>query len=194
MGITLLPNKNGGKMEKKQDAVTQTEEKTEATVGESTATENKEAKETKTYTQEEYNALDIRLKKQYEKKYEGIDVAKYREWEESQKTEAQKQAELVQKMTDTSNQNSQLLKQLSIAKQGITNDDDIDYIVYKVSKMEGDFEENLKEFLKDNPKFLQKESVAVETPKTTGVAVQKINENAESGVSALLKAKHPDLF
>jgi len=46
----------------------------------------------KIYTQEDYNALDKKLKAKYEKKYEGIDIAKYKDWVESQKTAEQKQA------------------------------------------------------------------------------------------------------
>ena len=65
--------------------------------------------------------------------------------------------------------------------------------MFKVSKMEGEFEDNLKSFLKDNPKYLQKEAV-VETPQNTGVSVTKINNSEEDGVIALLKAKHPDAF
>lgn len=58
------------------------------------ANENKdEVKAVKTYTQEEYNALDKKLKEKYEKKYANIDIAKYNEWVESQKTAEQKQAE-----------------------------------------------------------------------------------------------------
>ena len=58
--------------------------------------------------------------------------------------------------------------------------------------MEGEFEDNLKEFLKENPKYLQKEvTLPVED---TGLPVTKINENAENGVTAILKQKHPDLF
>ena len=56
------------------------------------ANENKdEVKTEKTYTQAEYNALDKKLKEKYEKKYSNIDIAKYNEWVESQKTAEQKQ-------------------------------------------------------------------------------------------------------
>ena len=65
-------------MDKNQEPVTQTEEKIEENVAE----EKEEKKATKTYTQEEYNALDKKLKAKYEKKYEGIDIAKYKEWQD----------------------------------------------------------------------------------------------------------------
>ena len=93
MGITLLPiEKTEVFMEENQNAVTQTEP---------VATENKTEvsgeqpveKTEKTYTQEEVNALDKKLKEKYEKKYAGIDLKKYKEWEESQKTDSQKKGE-----------------------------------------------------------------------------------------------------
>ena len=56
------------KVEETGKPVTQTEEK-------------KEEKAEKTYTQKDFNELDKKLKLKYEKKYEGIDIAKYKEWE-----------------------------------------------------------------------------------------------------------------
>ena len=57
--------------------------------------------------------------------------------------------------------------------------------------MEGEFEDNLKDYLKENPQFLISK---VETPKSNGVATQKISDDADDGVTAILKQKHPDLF
>ena len=68
------------KVEETGDAVTQTEQKNEE-------------KAEKTFTQEEVNSMLKKEKQKAEKKYEGIDIAKYKEWQESQKTAEQKQAE-----------------------------------------------------------------------------------------------------
>ena len=57
--------------------------------------------------------------------------------------------------------------------------------------MEGEFEENLAKFLKDNPKYLKGEEL--NEPKATGAPVKSIG-STESGVTAILKAKHPELF
>lgn len=108
-------------------------------------------KAAKTYTQEEYNALDKKLKAKYEKKYEGIDLAKYKEWEESQKTAAEKQAEKEAEYLEKDNKISNLEKELAVLKAGVK--EDTDYVLFKVSRMEGDFEENLAKFLKENPRF-----------------------------------------
>lgn len=167
------------KVEETGNAVTQTEEK-------------KEVNAEKLYTQEDYNALDKKLKAKYEKKYEGIDIAKYKEWEESQKTAEQKQAEKEAEYTQKDTTISQLQKENAILKAGVKDVEDIDYVLYKVSKMEGEFEENLAKFLKDNPKYLGEQELETER-KATGAPVKSIS-STESGVTAILKAKHPELY
>ena len=173
-------------MEEKEP-VTQTEEKTEGTV---TRTEkNEKEAEVKTFTQEEVNAM---LAKERKKVPSKEDLKAFNDWKESQKTEAEKQSELNQKVTDTTNENITLKQENHVLKSGV-NVEDVDYVVFKVSKMEGEFEDNLKDFLKNNPKYLQKNET-IETPKTTGVAVSKINNSEEDGVMAILKSKHPEAF
>jgi len=78
----------------------------------------------------------------------------------------------------------------AVLKAGVKNADDIDYVLYKVSKMEGEFEENLAKFLKDNPKFLGQE---LEEHKATGAPVKTLS-STETGVKAILRAKHQNLF
>lgn len=73
------------------------------------------------------------------------------------------------------------------------DDDEVEFTQFKVGKMEGQFEENLKSYLENKPKYLQKE-VTADPKEDTGVAVTKTNEKAESGVTAILKEKHPELF
>lgn len=171
---------------------TTVEEKIEETgkVG-TQANENKdEGKAEKTYTQAEYNALDKKLKEKYEKKYEGIDIAKYNEWVESQKTAEQKQAEKDAEYAKKDTTISQLQKENAILKAGVKNADDVDYVLFKVGKMEGEFDENLAKFLKDNPKYLGQE---LEERKATGAPVRTISSE-DNGVKAILRAKHQNLF
>lgn len=131
------------------------------------ANENKdEGKAEKTYTQEEYNALDKKLKAKYEKKYAGIDIAKYNEWVESQKTAEQKQAEKEAEYLKKDSKISDLEKENAILKAGVK--EDIDYVLFKVSKMDGDFSENLAKFLKDNPKYTSTEKII----KTVGTSAK----------------------
>ena len=164
------------KVEETGNAVTQTEQKTVEAV--------------KTFTQEEVNTMLKKEKQKAEKKYEGIDVTRYKEWVESQKTAEQKQAEKEAEYAQKDTTISELQKENAVLKAGVKNADDIDYVLFKVSKMEGEFEENLAKFLKDNPKYLGQE---LEEHKATGAPVRTISSQ-ESGVAAILKAKHPELY
>lgn len=164
------------KVEGTGDAVTQTEQKTEV---------NAE----KIYSQEDYNALDRKLKAKYEKKYEGIDIAKYKAWEDSQKTAEQKQAEKEAEYQKTLNELNTLKQTNAILGAGVKNDD-ADYVLFKVSKMEGEFEENLAKFLKDNPKYLGQE---LEEHKATGAPVRTLSSSQNDGVLGILAQKHPEI-
>lgn len=176
-------------MENNENAVTQTEtvetvEKTEVS-GEQPVEKNE-----KTYTQEEVNALDKKLKEKYEKKYAGIDLKKYKEWEDSQKTETEKSLEKDKKIEALEKQLAYAKNESAVANAGVDSKFR-KFVLSEVSELEGDFEDNLKDYLKENPQFLISK---VETPKSNGVATQKISDDAEDGVTAILKQKHPDLF
>ena len=172
-------------MENNENTVTQTE---------SVATENKTEvsgeqpveKNEKTFTQEEVNAMLAKEKKKMPSKE---DLKAFNEWKESQKTEEDKKNEILQ-------ENETLKKQLVIAEnKSVVANAGVDskfqkFVLSEVSEIEGDFEDNLKDYLKDNPQFLIQK---VEAPKTNGVATQKISDDAEDGVTAILKQKHPDI-
>ena len=173
-------------MEEKENAVTQTEtveteEKTEVS-GEQPVEKNE-----KTFTQEEVNAMLAKEKKKMPSKE---DMKAFNEWKESQKTEEDKKNEILL-------ENETLKKQLLIAEnKSVVANAGVDskfqkFVLSEVSEMEGEFEDNLKDYLKENPQFLINK---VETPKTNGVATKKISDDADDGVTAILKAKHPDLF
>lgn len=164
------------KVEETGKAVTQTEQKTEEAV--------------KTFTQDDVNTMLKKEKQKVEKKYEGIDVAKYKEWIESQKTAEQKQAEKDAEYAQKDTTISQLQKENAVLKAGVKEADDIEFVLWKVGKMEGEFEENLAKFLKDNPKYLGQE---LEERKATGAPVRTISSE-DNGVKAILRAKHQDLF
>lgn len=134
--------------EEKQETVTQTEEKTEGTVTETV--EKTEKEEVKTFTQEEVNAM---LKKERKKIPDKEEMEAFRNWKEEQKTVEEKQAEKETEYRNTLSKNESLEKENQTLKAGV-NIEDLDYVVFKVSKMEGDFEENLASFLKENPKYL----------------------------------------
>ena len=146
----------------------------------------------KTFTQEELNKIvQERLDKEKKKMPSKEDLKAFKDWKESQKTEAEKQAEKEAEYQRTLNELNTLKQTNAVLEAGV-NKDDADYVLFKVSKMEGEFDENLAKFLKDNPKYLEKELTPTE-PKATGAPVRTMSSN-ESGVTAILKAKHPELF
>jgi len=151
-------------------------------------TEKNSEEVVKTFTQDEVNAI---VKERLAKAQKGIpskeELTKYNEWKESQKTQEDKYNELIQKNTEKSTTISNLQKENLVLRSGITDMDQVEFIVYKVGKMDGDFEENLKNYLADNPKFIQKQE------KATGVETKTSSIAKEDGVLAILKAKHPDI-
>ena len=151
----------------------------ETTTVEETEKNSEEVVE-KTFTQEE---VDNIVKERLAKAKKGIpskeELTKYNEWKESQKTQQDKYDELVKNLT----------RENEVLKAGVTDLDEVEFIVYKVSKMEGDFSENLKQYLADNPKYTKKQET-----KATGVEAKNNNDKQEDGVNAILKAKYPDLF
>ena len=114
----------------------------------------------------------------------------FKDWQESQKTEAEKQAEKEAEYQKTLNE-LKTLKQTNAVLEAGVNKDDADYVLFKVSKMEGDFEENLAKFLKDKPKYLKQELEQAE-PKATGAPVRTISSKND-GVLGILASKHPEI-
>lgn len=113
----------------------------------------------------------------------------FKDWQESQKTVEQKQAEKDAEYQKTLNELNTLKQTNAILEAGV-NKDDVDYVLFKVGKMEGEFDENLAKFLKDNPKYLEKE---LETePKATGAPVRTISSKND-GVLGILASKHPEI-
>ena len=123
-----------------ESETTETAKKAEETKSEETK------KEEKTFTQEEFN---IALQKEVSRKTKGIpskeELKAYNEWVESQKTEKENQQILSER--------DNLKKENLLLRKGV-KDGDIDYVLFKVSKMEGEFEDNLETFLNENSKFL----------------------------------------
>lgn len=163
------------------------EVETETTTVEETEKNSEEV--VKTFTQEE---VDNIVKERLAKAKKGIpskeELTKYNEWKESQKTQQDKYDELVKQDNEKSTTISNLQKENLVLKSGITDSDEVEFIVYKVSKMDGDFEDNLKEYLADNPKFTKKQET-----KATGVENKSTGVAKDDGVLSILKAKHPDI-
>lgn len=152
--------------------------------------ENKNAEVVKTFTQEEVNGI---VKDRLAKAQKGIpskeELAKYNEWKESQQSQQEKYDNLVKNSSEKDHTISNLEKENAVLKAGITDQDEVEFICYKVGKMDGDFKENLTQYLADNPKYTKKQET-----KATGVETKPQTAPQDTGVTAILKAKHPELF
>ena len=146
--------------------------------------------EQKTFTQEELNTIvETRLAKAKKDMHSKEELKKYNEWKEAQKTEQEKMAEKETEYQKVLAEKEQIINENKILKSGV-NAEDTDYVLFKVTKMEGDFEENLSKFLKDNPRFLNKTVPS----KATGVETRTTSQsNEDDGVMAILKSKHPNI-
>lgn len=152
--------------------------------------ENNSAEVVKTFTQEEVNGI---VKERLAKAQKGIpskeELAKYNEWKESQQSQQEKYDNLVKNSNEKDHTISILEKENAVLKAGITDQDEVEFICYKVGKMDGDFKENLTQYLADNPKYTKKQET-----KATGIETKSQTMPQESGVTAILKAKHPEFF
>lgn len=154
-------------------------------------TEKNEGQAEKTFTQEELDKIvQDRLDREKKKMPSKEDLKAFKDWQESQKTAEQKQAEKDAEYQKTLNELNTLKQTNAVLSAGV-NKDDTDYVIFKVSKMEGEFEENLAKFLKDNPKYLKQELETVE-PKATGAPVRTISSKND-GVLGILASKHPEI-
>lgn len=174
-------------MEEKKETVEDV--KIEETGKEVTQANNNEEETEKTFTQEDVDKIvKERLKKMPSKE----ELKAFKDWQETQKTAEQKQAEKETEYKKTLSEKESLVQENQVLKAGV-NIEDVDYVVFKVSKKEGDFEENLQEFLKENPKYLKNKETEEIEQKATGTPVKTISSK-ESGVMAILKAKYPEIY
>ena len=175
------------------------EEKTtvEGTEAEGTGTvDSTQTTETKTEGAEEkaQKLADGMLKKKMKGMPSKEELKAFKDWQETQKTAEQKQNEKEAEYQKALTEKEELIRENQAFKAGV-NSEDVDYVVFKVSKIEGDFEENLKDFLKNNPKYLEKEQEDTKQEgQTTGVANKGIATQEESGVMSILKAKYPEIY
>lgn len=118
------------------------------------------------------------------------ELAEYKKWKDDQKTAEEKRAEQEEKYRQIEAENTSLKHEREILNKGVKSKD-VDYVLFKVSKMEGeDFGENLDKFLEENPEYL----TTTGTKKTTdGVPVKRSTEPTSNSVTDILKKRNPNL-
>lgn len=130
------------------NAVTQTDNNTEGT-----GTEPVKKTEEKTFTQEEVNAMVLKEVNKATKKYEGVDLKKYKEWEDQNKTNEEKYADILKENEKLKNDLAYAENKSVVANAGVDAKFQ-KFVLSEVSVMEGDFENNLKDYLKNNSQYL----------------------------------------
>lgn len=134
----------------------------------------------KTFTQAELDkVIADRLARERAKLPSADELKAYGEWKKAQQTEAEKQAEREKEFAKLQ-ADTETLRRENIAYKAGVNAEDVDYVVYKVGKMDGEFEGNLKEYLAENTKFT--------APKTVEVPGTKHSPSSPDDVSGVEKA------
>lgn len=136
------------------------EENKEAGKVDTQTTQNKdEVKAFKTFqTEEEYQeAVNSILKKKLPSKEE---MKAFKKWQEDQKTDAQKQAERETEYQKVNEKNEKLENENKVLRAGVKTKY-VDFVAYSVGKQDGDFDKNLKQYLKDNPEYIENAEVKV---------------------------------
>ncbi len=145
----------------------------------------------KTFTQEEFTTA---LQNEVARKTKGMptkeELREFNKWKESQKTETQKLIEL-QKENETLK--TQILEEKSktvVANAGVDSKFQ-KFVFSEVSQIDGEFEVNLTNYLKDNPQFLIKKEE--KKPTTTGYSQNNANYSVNEGKEYLDKkySKNP---
>lgn len=152
---------------------------------------NTEEIQEKTFTQNEVNELiESRLARAKKQMPSREELEEFKNWKNSQKTETERLAQREKEFHEIMTERENIRRENVILRMGINNDD-ADYVLYKVSKLEGDFEENLKSFLAENPKYTATKA----GPLNTGVVISKTIKNSEEdGAISILKSKFPKVF
>lgn len=141
---------------------------------ENTETQTAKQNVEKTFTQTEFEDA---LKNEVARKTKGLptkeELKEFNEWKESQKTEAEKQSETLKENASLKTRIAELENMNVVANAGVDSKFQR-FVLSEVSTMEGDFEENLTNYLKDNQQFLvQKEE---KKPSTTGFPQKNTNQ------------------
>lgn len=165
--------------EENKNQGTQLEEKNEGT---GTQPEEKGGKNERTFTQEEVdNMIKDRLKKMPTKE----ELKEYREWKESQKTEAEKQAEKEAEYNKNLAEGKKAIRENKVLKADVAKEY-VSFVAYTVSEQEGDFDENLAKFLKENPKYLQNTETQVIKRTSSSVSMNGKTRTGENETNQIM--------
>lgn len=142
----------------------------------------------KTFTQADVDRIVAdRLSRERKNQPSAERMKAFEEWEKTQKTEAEKAEEAARELSEAKAAAEALRHENAVIKAGV-NADDVDYVLFKVGKLEGDFGDNLKKFLEDNPKYKTEPTKKV----PDGKHEPSRSDNMD-GVEAAFRKRNPDL-
>jgi len=113
------------------------------------------AEQEKTFTQAELDRIiSERIARERKNLPDEADLKAYKEWKKAQQTEAEKAAEREKEYQALQSRAIELERENAVIKAGVKADD-AEFVIFKVSRMEGDFKKNLDSFLAENKKFTE---------------------------------------
>jgi len=143
----------------------------------------------KTFTQAELDKLiGERLKREKSKQPPKEELEAFNKWKKSQQTEQEKLEEERKEFESVRQELSRLKNGNEVLKSGVDSSY-ADYVTFEVGKMEGDFTENLGEFIKNNPQYA-KGGTTNTTP--TNAGGQKVKN--EGGTADYSKMSDADYY
>ena len=113
------------------------------------------AEQEKTFTQAELDRIiSERIARERKNLPDEADLKAFKEWKKTQQTEAEKAAEREKEYQALQSRAIELERENAVIKAGVKADD-AEFVIFKVSRMEGDFKKNLDSFLAENKKFTE---------------------------------------
>lgn len=123
--------------------------------------EIKEIQQEKTFTQSELDKIvSERLARERRNMPDKQSLKEFREWKKSRQSEAEKIAEREAEYQDLKNTAENLRRENLVIKAGVSAED-VDYVLFKVGKMDGEFSQNLSSFLAENKRYTEPKTVKV---------------------------------
>ena len=137
------------------DEIKSTAEEQDKTLSADIEKSSTAAEQEKTFTQAELDRIiSERIARERKNLPDEADLKAYREWKKAQQTEAEKAAEREKEYQALQSRTIELERENAVIKAGVKADD-VEFVIFKVSRMEGDFKENLDSFLAENKKFTE---------------------------------------
>ena len=147
---------------------------TQQEAGENTVIKQETETTARRFTQEEVNEIvKSRLERERKNLPSKEELQRFNEWKKEQQTEREQFEELKKQFEEMQNENKKLKLNNLVQKENV-NEMFQEFVIDKLLKTEGIFEDNLKEFKAKNPQFFTTESQKVSTvPNLTKTAIQE---------------------